>query len=76
MVLSMRAGTLPFQFVDAVASHERFASGRPGGLRLILRFGNLRGVMLQQRDLRGVDLTGCNLESSRLAAARLDEATL
>lgn len=72
----MRAGTLPFQFVDAVASHERFASGRPGGLRLILRFGNLRGVMLQQRDLRGVDLTGCNLERGRLAAARLDEATL
>ena len=72
----MSSAALPFQFFDAVASHERFASGRPGGLRLILRFGSLRGVMLQQRDLRGADLTGCNLESGRLAAARLDEATL
>lgn len=72
----MSHAALPFQFFDAVASHERFASGRPGGLRLILRFGNLGGVMLQQRDLRGADLTGCNLEGGRLAAARLDEATL
>ena len=76
MLQGMSAEALPFRFFDAVTSHERFASGRPGGLRLILRFGNLRGVTLQQRDLRGVDLTGCNLESGHLAAARLDEAIL
>lgn len=72
----MSVKTDPRQFEDAVRSHERFAAGRPGGMRLILRFGLLPGIMLQQRDLRGVDLTGCNLEGARLAAARLAEAAL
>lgn len=72
----MRAPPLPHQFEQAVRAHERFASGRPGGMRLILRFGQLPGVMLQRRDLRGIDLTGCNLEGARLAAATLSEAAL
>lgn len=72
----MSAETAPPQFDEAVRAHERFASGRPGGMRLILRFGRLPGVMLQQRDLRGVDLTGCTLQGAHLAAAKLAGAAL
>lgn len=60
----------------AVDRHERFATGRPGGLRLILRFSMLEGAMLQKRHLAGADLMGSNLAGGKLAGADLAGAHL
>ena len=62
--------------MSAVTLHEQFATGRPGGRRLVLRFGRLSGVVLQKRVLSGVDLTGSNLSASKLAVSDLSAANL
>jgi uncharacterized protein YjbI with pentapeptide repeats len=62
--------------VSAVDLHERFATGRPGGRRLTMRFARLSGVVLQKRAMSGVDLTGSNLSAARLAASDLSYSLL
>lgn len=60
----------------AIQLHERFATGRPGGRRLVLRFFRLTGLFVQKRILTGVDFTGSNLSCARMAGADLSLSQL
>jgi len=65
----------PEQVAALTTAHERFASGRPGGARMILRFTDLKRAMFQSRLLTDVDLTGSDLSGARMATARMERAS-
>jgi len=51
-------------------AHERFATGRPGGRRLSLKFANLNGLDLSGRVLTDADLSGCSFEGAVMTTLR------
>src|SRR5689334_11633286 len=51
--------------------HERFLAGQNNGRRAQLKFHDLNGLDVRQRDLRQADLTGCLLKQASLTRANL-----
>ena len=59
-----------------ITAHERFVAGKPGGKRASLRFANLSGLDLSNRNLTEIDLSASILDGTRLIRARLERANL
>ena len=53
-----------------VVAHERFVKRTAGGVRLQLRFADLRRTMLQRRDLSEADFAGSDWSHSHLAMTK------
>ena len=59
-----------------LGAHEKFATGRPGGRRAVLKFVDLSGFNLVGRNLTEADFSGSILDGTRLAGANLERANL
>src|ERR1700722_19669229 len=59
-----------------IARHERFISGRSGGLRASLSYYNLSKLSFTERDLSDADFTGSSLYEADMRGAKLDRAIL
>lgn len=65
----------PAQLEYFLKAHERFVTRKSGGVRLIYKFGDLRGIFLQLRQLSEIDFTGCDLSGAKLAMAQFERAS-
>lgn len=61
---------------EALALHETFIAGRPGGRRAVLQFHDLSSAELSGRNLREIELSGAGLGLAVLRNANLSAATL
>lgn len=61
--------------VRFVAAHERFVKRAADGVRLQLRFADMRGLILQRRDLSEADFAGSDWSRSRLAMSKFIRAS-
>jgi uncharacterized protein YjbI with pentapeptide repeats len=59
-----------------LASHRDFAAGRPGGVRVALKFHDLSGIDLSGQVLAGADFTGASLQGAQLSGCDLSAAIL
>ncbi|HEY2658286.1 MAG TPA: pentapeptide repeat-containing protein [Caulobacteraceae bacterium] len=64
------------ELIQALAAHERFTRGEPGGQRAVWRFVQAPGYDFSARLMAGADLTGANLKAARLVRANLERACL
>ena len=56
--------------------HERFLAGQSSGRRALLKFHDLNGLDVRQRDLRQADLSGAALHATSLFRANLSGSSL
>jgi uncharacterized protein YjbI with pentapeptide repeats len=66
----------PEAFAAAIAAHEHYVFGRPGGKRANLKFLRAPGINLSYRRLEDIELSGAELERANLAGANLTRASL
>ncbi len=64
------------QLNQLIDSHERFVRRQPGGMRAIWRFMQISNRDFMKRLMTDADLTGANLQRSRLILTNFERATL
>jgi len=63
------------QVFEFVAAHERFVRRVANGVRLMMKFADLRNITLQRRDLSEADLTGSDFSNAKLAMGRFQRTS-
>jgi len=64
------------ELANAIALHERFRTGKPGGVRAQLAFADLSGMAMAGANLAEADCTGASFRGAMLSDCVFDRAAL